>query len=283
MGNASRHQAEQRRLREERLAAAQMAADRPLRGHGWALQIKLGIPVAVAVLGIGVVVSGPVYFWYGIAFGSIGTAALAVYCLLASRKWTKWERLEGFIGVLLLGGILLVLVSITAPILVSWRIAPGNYPSGTKIAGIDWADNLTHLQIYLDNKTDRDYSDLDISIRTDLVIHAVEANNPFAKCTSEPESIIQAAEIYGTDKNGKPVTIPVPMTAGISSIYRVRCEKLPSKSELELNIVLSPFAFGKANPLGTVRVKPSWAKMNVSWEGYGRFRSDAFDKCFVGC
>jgi hypothetical protein len=102
----------------------------------------------------------------------------------------------------------------------------------------------------------------------------------------EAATNVRFEEIYGKDANGKSVTVPVvaaPQFQAISSIYRVHCEKLVAKSEIDLTVVLAAFALGRDNPLGSTRAKPAWALMKVSYDGRGRLRSGVYSECFIAC
>ena len=285
MGQSSRERAERRRQREIEAITAHAAPQQPreqvsVRGY----VALLGIPALV--FAVCMTMTGYSNFTAGI----IGSGAAALWFLidwwLLSRSLPIYRRALGML--LGLAGLATVayIGLLDAPIVVSWRLVPNSYPVGTKIAGVSWADNLTAMQTYISNETDNDYSNIDISIRTDLTILGLDAKSPFSSCTVKMDGPIKAAELYGVDENGKNITIPVPMNepGSMGSVFRIRCDKLVAGREIELTTALAAVSLRNTEPVSPIKTKPAWAKMTVQYEGRGRTRKPPqYYKCFVGC
>jgi hypothetical protein len=108
--------------------------------------------------------------------------------------------------------------------------------------------------------------------------------NSFGQCTFDAVSDVKPTEIHGVDDRGNKITIPIEPIPGlqpIASIYRIRCDKLAAKSEIEVVLGLLSFSFGKNNPVGP-RTKSLWALVHLNYEGRGRVRDVTDLKYFSG-
>ena len=147
----------------------------------------MGIPAALYAAGFGLAISGGTYFLPGITIGFVATIIFAASCWVESRAWTLRERLFPFAGVIFLFGPIAWVTFHPASIKVLFQLRDSNYPRGTKIAGIEWKDDLTDLRVFIRNETADDYSNLDLTIRTDLIIAGIGVHDSACASTEYSE------------------------------------------------------------------------------------------------
>jgi hypothetical protein len=254
------------------------------RAKAWL--VAAGVPITLYVIGFSLAVAGGSYFSAGIWIGLVATAIFGVEWWKFSKQFHRNERLLGFGGVFVLGGVLGWLLARSAPVEISTFPAEGNYAPDTEIAGIKWNPSFYDLRIILTNKSTENYSDLEILLRTDLFIHDVGAIDEFSKCTSGVESFARDLSITAKDAQGSPSTI-VPRSKPFGSIFKVHCDKLLAGDHLELVTAIVSITIPKTDqtrPGGIfdLRTKPSWITMKLRYDGLGRPRDESFSQCFIG-
>ncbi len=135
--------------------------------------------------------------------------------------------------------------------LLAWWPAPLNidamadqpdYPEGQIAYGIKWNANFSALRVAVENASNHAYADLDLLIRTDLLIVHL-GSNVGEKCSYEPYWAGSPQPTFVglgyTDQSGNHTK---PLTATSGSIFRVHCDRLLDHKALELlaALVLNP-------------------------------------------
>lgn len=142
-----------------------------------------------------------------------------------------------------------------APLVVRSTMINAGYPLGTKLGGIIWTPELRDLRVTINNETDYDYQDMDITIRLHLPIRAIGQitnvsgvtfvtpepqfwqgpnGEPIVKWDSTTgHTLGDQWEVRTQNKHGSIIPIAV-----YPYQYRVRCDKLPHRTSLEIIIAI---------------------------------------------
>lgn len=245
-------------------------------------------------------------------WGIFGTGlALFVFFAQGGWKnmpdWMKWPGIVAGILFIILGGvgemfpslkipkgpIILFIISIVALISsIAWYIDIiksskslnfwilsniDDYPSNIDIGGIKWNQAFADVRVYLENPTNRDYTDLDVLMTTDLTIAKIGqiTNLPNVTFTPVvPGLDIKAIQVKMKTDTGKNITIPVTTEFQYVSTYRMICPTLPRHSRIGLVlavVVMNPIINGKwpDTALGEKRL-PKWVSINGHYKDSGR-------------
>jgi hypothetical protein len=240
--------------------------------------VRLSIPSLVFGLGFTMIQRN---FWAGIA---LMTVAIPLFWWMIFRVFRTEERYQRLSGVLITSALYLLILWILlvpAPLDVLLFAEPGNYPEGTNIYGIEWKPNFSELGIVLTNDTDIDYTNLDVYLRTDLMI----ANGGVAPGTNQcsieadlPGVSIADARLTATDEKGNKFSLPVfdrsrPI---IATDYRMRCARFAGKSKID-----SRFSIVGKDLFSGSHIQPKWGKLSADYDASFRHRSRFFKQCFV--
>jgi hypothetical protein len=159
---------------------------------------------------------------------------------------------------------------------------PGNFIDGTNIYGIEWKNNYSELSIIITNDTNVNYTDLDIYIRTDMMIAAGGIAPGVNQCFTEGDipglSVAgQRFTVHGME--GGPLEIPLfNMQVKKSSIYRIRCARTAAKSRIDAEFAIVAGGFD-LNPPPKIQAK--WAKVSMDYDASFRHRPRFFKQCFI--
>jgi len=178
---------------------------------------------------------------------------------------------------------------IAAPLGIIIVRGQGNYPENTDIASIKWQDKFSDVHVYLSNKGNYDYTNINVTIQTDLLIWQIGAAGPFTQCKSSPidNLHIMSLMLDVLGSTGKNFTlISKPPTA--SKKFKIHCDALLSQTDVEFVLALVNLnsASGKSlapgAPMLLPRVEPKWAAVRVDFEANGRSLERDASKCFDG-
>jgi hypothetical protein len=150
------------------------------------------------------------------------------------------------------------------------------YQNGADILGIKWKNSYSPVEIMISNAISSDYGDVNVYARTNLMISEVGVRGHINQCVATPE--LPFVEIAGAtlsfkDSSGKNISIPVfrgdqPIT---SSVYHIRCDKLISKSRIDVALAVATNAAQKLN----------WVALSAGYVGLNRERTAFLSKCFT--
>jgi hypothetical protein len=190
---------------------------------------------ASMALSIAVLVLSP-FFWFG-----------AVLIYLAAALWIADICVENLSHpnkgiliavVLLAAGLFTKFVVLFSPQLeVVAHSDRGDYKAGEVIDGISWKPGYSELRVAITNHSGRDYENLDMQILPDAWINEEIQTSHITGCSfPESENGLMSAVAHGTDPvTGKP--FDQLLTKGPHNLgVRVRCEKLPNHSSLQILI-----------------------------------------------
>jgi len=203
----------------------------------------------------------PVTFWYSVALVYIGLGVILVG--LWFERFNLWLRsicMLGALGTVALFTFGFVLKP-APPLEADSRMVAGEYPDGTLIGGLTWTPGLRDLRVKVRNPTDDDYQDLDFTIRPDfpkVYITGIGQVSEIAGVTfltnNEREaqeapngvpSIVFDSTTGHTLKDGWAFkTVPMIGQNTIKPLrprpnhHRVRCEKLPHRTTLEITMAI---------------------------------------------
>jgi len=245
--------------------------------------IAAGIPIgAIYLLGVAMMVGGQLFFVFGPIFAHVAGLLLAWDWWVYSRRLPQTHR---FIGMIVPGGLLFLssyLAFRPAPIDISFDSPNIEYEPGSVLHGISWDPVYSEATIMIINKTENEYDNIDIFIKTDIEIAQVAIISDSAKCDATPDVRL---DITGILPNNK--AIPLTQTATpaiISPIYRVVCDKIIGKSSVFIEIALlslnSTINGRQLSTLVASRVSPTWVLIDASYDGLGRRRRETPHQCF---
>lgn len=161
----------------------------------------------------------------------------------------------------------------------------GNYPSGTRIGGIDWSDRFVDLRVVITNETDLDYRDLDLTLKPDKPVAEIGQLSNLPGVSFSPVADPTYSVVYIEGATGKQTTIPLVLIDSDSG-YRMRCGLLPRKGKLEIVLAVAEIidfprpGSGRGSPSGilqknyvmrlTLNDTKSQAEIGSNWYGYGK-------------
>lgn len=159
----------------------------------------------------------------------------------------------------------------------------GNYVPGTEIAGIKWPDHASEIRLAIMNGTGSPFSNVDISIRSDLEIMRIGFFPSENTCSAYPLTLIE--EIFAvTIKNQK---IPAFFKNGsISPRYRIHCDTISPNSKVSViveTVALNPGFNGHwPSPLIAPARAAKWLEIEKSYTAryrpYHSFRIICFSE-----
>jgi hypothetical protein len=126
------------------------------------------------------------YFWAGLIVVYI-SLVLLLWDLCVDPLLIKgpvWVQIIG-VGILfcLFGVVTAGVVGAQAPMSFnSYAMLKGNYANGIEIGGIKWDSHLTDLRVAVTNPDDRDYTDVDLTIRPDKWTYQATILNKPSDC-----------------------------------------------------------------------------------------------------
>ena len=224
------------------------------------------------------------HFWIGVGFIYLALVFLALDIWL-EPDLKLYPRPRIFIvssmaALTLLFTFTWVLVSspIEIQVVDSIRIADEE----SRICDIKWKSDYHETSVFIENHTGNDYSNLVISVSTNLNIAHI---GRCGKCLDgSVEQGIQMGPMQVRGPNGLaeqknaegPVNIPVPGTnitarsfGSYSPVWVIRCDKIMMNDTIEL--VLAVVHLDKGFNLLSPQ-KPSWVQVNIDYESMGHRR-----------
>jgi hypothetical protein len=242
---------------------------------------KIGLPLALFALGVGM--TGYSNFWLGISLAFFAVCFFAVDWWLISRHHALGQRLCGFGIVCFLFSIIGFMAFRPAPLLFEVVDKPGDYIPGSKAYGITWDDMYSEGRVIMTNPTAYDYSNIDFKITSDLSIAAISITGDFSSCVWGVDGMPDFSVHLVGKGTLKPE--PVPNIQPIAPNRRVRCDKLPSHSEMTIELALlslNPVLNGRwPKQLTSSRHDPKWISFRGFYEAFGRSRPFFEAKCFA--
>lgn len=126
------------------------------------------------IVGIGIVVGGwelmAISYMVGLSLVYFGFFVCVAECLFDPVfSKSPYLRAVGVIGVIILAGLFSFKVAfVSAPIESdAYAMRHGENPPGNVIAGITWNTHFTDLRVWINNRTNKDYKELYLSIQPD--------------------------------------------------------------------------------------------------------------------
>ena len=225
----------------------------------------------------------PTYYWFGITIAYLGfILALAEVIFEPLLLVRPFQIQIGLLGIVLLFCTIftLIFVIIEAPLDVSvMDFGPGAVDENGRIGDVLWKSEYHDVRVLIANKTDDDYTNASIWVRTDLNIAHV---GRLGKCLDgyvEPAIKLGPAIVRGP--NGEivnqttgegPVHIAVPGMPGYSNvsfgsyspIWKMHCEKIKSHEAVEF--VVAVVHLDKQYFVLPAQT-PKWVDVNVEFHG----------------
>ncbi len=247
--------------------------------------IKIGLPALFYGLGLTMMFGGPSVFWYGVAVAVFASIWFAWDWYIISKSYGMLRRVSGnmltSITILIVGW--LVFRAAPLPIYIEANVNP--YIQGELNHDIIWDDWYSEAIVRVKNDTNYPYSNIDLTISTDLEIAKAVTEYKYSSCVSKPDKDIEF-RVEGEVKKKKVVLPMSPMTGqpSFAPAYRITCEKLIPKSEIRIEIAivhLNPI-IDRQWPKSLVSNKtlPKIVNVEGSYEAYNRNRWIKQVQCF---
>jgi hypothetical protein len=250
--------------------------------------VGLGIPALAYSLGFSLMLASPDVFWFGFKIAAFACAFLALDWWLLSKPQPLVLRVSGLAVSILAFSLIAWLAFRPLPLTVTMYAESHNYVPNTNVDGIAWKPNYSELGVILSNDTGVEYRNVDIYIRSDIVIADSGIGETINKCVIQrqnPGIQIGAFTLTGKDKNGVEHTVRTMPSRAISSFNRVWCDAIEPHSSVEFTFALIG-TFSSGVPLlpnfGSDRVPPKWAIASAQYVAANRVLRPFFPKCFSG-
>ncbi len=242
------------------------------------------------VIGIGLIIAGvslmDTHFWWGYALVVIGFMLLLwEICIDPALVRRRLAVQIAVLGVCfaLFDLLTIALIKPEAPLMKeTYSPRKGDYADGTSIAGIVWDRHLTELRIAFTDKSEDDYTDLDIDMRPDNLVYRAQITTGPKDCELKPlhgDGICAslagkggARKVTATDTGGDTdchddvgdVFITVAYEAG----FRLQCSKLSSRDTVQ--VVFALVRLAELHPVqSTPLVKYDPHKPNTTgWQSF---------------
>lgn len=225
-----------------------------------------GIGLFCAVVGM---IQSTHYWWaVGLAYVAMLLLAIDLY-LEPGLGWWKPVLSLMWISVALLGSVEYVFKS--APLDIRTIRHYGNFKDGEIIGGISWKPTYSELRIYLTNKSDHMYEDIDVLIITDLMVSKFELVDSPSNCSMRPMRK-GVARTKGKDEHGKPVEEIMGYLGSYRMPHRVTCDKLLAHETVQVIFALVSGKIenfhDKTNPESWFSPKelPKWVTVDAAYK-----------------
>jgi hypothetical protein len=185
----------------------------------------------------------PQLYWWCIGAFYLGLILLTIEAFL--ENWMLIFRLI-VSSVWLAIGLIFTLgfVAVKAPVSVAVWESAAKYPPGTVLGDIQWSDNFYELRVSLENESVYDYEDLSVILKPDKLVAKIgQISGPSRATFEDPQELTENLvdiELPSLLQKANPLVL-----IALDTGYRVRCDRLPSQSRIELIMALvdmRPFA-----------------------------------------
>lgn len=182
-----------------------------------------------------------IQFWWAVAFIYAGL------CLFILDLWVEPEfknrRFWRLSGTAVLVCFLLMftwgIVLVPGPIELEAIGIPGDYPVGTKIAGINWNPAFSDVRISITNQSEQEYDNLNFVLGVSGYIIQAAVQNENSGCTLMSTSPVIEVHASGVDpKTGKPFQQPLTQL-GDSSPRRLQCKRFFGKQSVTVMFAIA--------------------------------------------
>ena len=198
--------------------------------------------------------------------------------------------------VLVLIGVTLIFIGMTGlfrdkepPMNIIISLEPNNYPIGADIDGIKWEEIFSGARVNIVNEEDSVYSNVDIILQADMLIWEYRIISKINECKGSIGGMFSDMTMRLSGNYGNSHEFTMPSAPSKSSIIRIHCDKLLSKSGID---VLLAFVTINRTPsrespsMMLPRSDPKWvdAKIDIefggnAWEKYKVRCFDEMNKC----
>jgi hypothetical protein len=200
-------------------------------------------------------------YFFRLAAGLIYGSAVLLCVGLWFERFKRWLRLccmSMVIGAV--AGFTFGIVLKPAPIIVGAEMRLEPYAEGTLLGGIKWSPDLRDLRVTIENPSNDDYEDVDVTVRPDFpdipIISIGQVSNipgvtfittelqawqpstgpPMVKFDSTTGHTLGDSWGFSTHSTDGAHSTPL---QPFPNHYRFRCEKLPHRETLELTIAIA--------------------------------------------
>jgi hypothetical protein len=218
-----------KRAKENRKRAP---ATTPERSLGRSLLVYLRTLGAVSViLGLAALMQGPEYFWWfaGLICAAFALIAIDIFFESWPRRGIRWI---GFPAMSLAAAAFsFFVVFADVPLQIQATFSNARYADGVVIGGIKWRPDYAEMTVEITNPTTKNYDDIAILLRPDFPIAAIAQSSNLSGVSFEDKLSSTVRLQLGGEG------IPKALVATDVG-YRIRCERLPRKTTLKIEIAL---------------------------------------------
>jgi len=272
-----------------------------------------GLSWGRVLFGPGFVVGGlglmQLFYWSGVSLVYLGfSALLAEVCVEPwMNKRSPWQQLVAISALLVLASCFTIGIVFTrAPLGMQVISRVGVYGPGSKLHEIMWRPRYAELIVSIKNPASIDYEQFDASLTTDLVIETLRQVGGLGTCNTagihphvdaahsqlmhgdQPvgpvDNLTSGSEYWVVpfDKNDKPM---VPYSGGADWTYRIKCDRIPAGSQIELfGALVTLDERGYKDHTISLFSPPrsaKWATIKASYQTAGHRRTVEISECAI--
>jgi hypothetical protein len=189
------------------------------------------------------------WFLTGVTLIYLGFLVLGIDLWLEPTLRSKlvWRAFGLFLVALFAGAFTLGMVFVKAPLEVSAFMTDADYPTGTKIANIEWRREFTEVDVWITNPSEKTYDDLLILIRPTVPIAAISQLTNVPSVSFEDKNGLTLHLMDVNLDSGIKTGIPLELLATDAG-YRVRCARLPGGTTLKIVLALAEIKWNPGRP-----------------------------------
>lgn len=239
----------------------------------------VGLGVPALVFAICLPMTGYVNFWFGVSGAFLALCWGIWDWLQLSKTFPQYQRMFG-VGVAALCAIFIGWIAFReAPLTVIVRPMQGD-EVGADVGGIKWKPEYSDIRFLLLNKTDENYSDVDIILESDLITERIGFLGSFINCQTAPQAYAYKQKFPHTltwRPGEPPHTATVSSNQMLSSKNRIHCASILSHTNIEVVLAQIP-----DDPFSGIPQSARWIIATVEYEAGGHTRTLKVAECFVG-
>jgi hypothetical protein len=192
--------------------------------------------VAILLGGTGIM---SISFWWAVGFVYAGLFMLGVdVCLEPSlKKHIGWRTFAICCVVGLSVAFSRGVVFVASPLAIE-QILDADYTPGKMVNGLRWREGFTRATFIMSNKSDHEYRDVTIFIRSNLIFVRVNGAPSGAKCETHRIFDIYAAKQGRFNSSGETYDVQeIPDLVMDSNIIRITCDVIPKGEMFAIDTV----------------------------------------------
>jgi hypothetical protein len=175
------------------------------------------------------------FYWPAVWIFYGGLLLLIIDCLFLEGL-RRSSKVSVAFSILVIGVLIAwKVVFVPAPLWITPSVYDGEYAKGTKIGDIEWRSSYTDVRVAIENPTARDYTDIDLYVLIpNVVIVDVSQVTKLPGVTIMGSGGGDLRATFGYKDGARTTTIVPHGMPSENFSTRIRCDKIPNNSHIEL-------------------------------------------------